>query len=170
MFLVLLSSIIVNGQFANFVSPCPRLFRYEKDTMELGRWYGQIILIFNSDLHGVYPRLKFDRPVVQIGVSKIQISLNLFKSLIIKIAKNSLGEIQENSNVEFDFKKPSFLLKANKPEKIRFLVDYKAGETPPQLTSYLLNARPTCPEKDPQNTTSEFEEFWNEAGYQENKF
>lgn len=65
-FLLLLN----NSVNVQFVSPCPRLFRYEENTLEEGRWYGQIILLFNSDLDGVWVRLRFDRPVIQIGVSK----------------------------------------------------------------------------------------------------
>lgn len=51
------------------ISPCPRLFTYEpQNPNEPDRWYGQLILQSDSELQGVWLRVVFDKPSIQLGV------------------------------------------------------------------------------------------------------
>lgn len=69
-FQILLFTLEINCQ----ESPCPRLFVYEPPGQENDRWYGIVTLISDSDLTGVWLRLIFDRPSLQLGVIPIEIS------------------------------------------------------------------------------------------------
>lgn len=53
-----------------FISPCPRLFKYEpRNPNEPDKWYGQATLVSESDLSGIWLRFFFDRPALQLGVT-----------------------------------------------------------------------------------------------------
>lgn len=54
----------VNGQ----TNPCPRLLLIEPNSPEPDRWYGTLTLISDADLSGVWLRIIFDRPSIQLGV------------------------------------------------------------------------------------------------------
>lgn len=51
-------------------NPCPRLLHVEpRKTNEPDKWYATVTLISDADLSGVWLRLIFDRPSLQLGVS-----------------------------------------------------------------------------------------------------
>lgn len=53
---------------AQLISPCPKFFQYEPPGSENDRWYGTVTLQSDSELSGVWLRLIFDRPSIQLGV------------------------------------------------------------------------------------------------------
>lgn len=62
------------------MNPCPRLLQIEPNSPEPDRWYGTVTLISDADLSGVWLRMIFDRPSLQLGVSKFQNGANqIFK-------------------------------------------------------------------------------------------
>lgn len=65
--LVSVLTSIVEAQ--DFESPCPRLFVYEKKSAEPNKWYGIITVLTETDLSGLWLRIIFDEPPLQIGVS-----------------------------------------------------------------------------------------------------
>ncbi|XP_049824503.1 clotting factor C isoform X2 [Aethina tumida] len=109
------------------ISPCPRLFTYEpQNPNEPDRWYGQLILQSDSELQGVWLRVVFDKPSIQLG--------------------NWFGEVERREQSEYLIKNPRQKLFPNQPMTVRFFVRFKPGETPPQLTGFRLNAKTVCPE------------------------
>lgn len=46
-------------------SPCPELFQYDSSA-EAGKWSGTVTLLSDSDLHGIWLRLLFDRKIQEI--------------------------------------------------------------------------------------------------------
>lgn len=66
---VILLFMYLENVKGEFISPCPRLFAYEVNNAEEDTWYGQITLIYNDDLSGIWLKLMFDRPVIEVGVS-----------------------------------------------------------------------------------------------------
>lgn len=123
---IFLLSFFVKVISAQLISPCPRLFSYEPSSAENDRWYGTVTLISDATLSGVWLRLKFDRPSIQLG--------------------NWFGEVVTTDNIEYLVKNRGHTLEANKPFKIRFYIKYNPSEPPPQLVSFKLNARTVCPE------------------------
>lgn len=53
----------------DLTSPCPRLFVYEPRTSGSDRWYGIVTLVSEDTTTGVWLKLTFDRPTLQLGVS-----------------------------------------------------------------------------------------------------
>lgn len=49
-------------------SPCPKIFTYEPNDLEINRWYGQLNLTSEAELEGVWIRINFDREPIQLGV------------------------------------------------------------------------------------------------------
>lgn len=68
---------VKSGIEAQVVSPCPNLFIYEGKSPEPDQWYGIVTLKSDTDLSGVWLRLIFDRPSLQLGVSFLN-NLSLF--------------------------------------------------------------------------------------------
>lgn len=67
-FLIVTFLTTVSSQ--DFISPCPRIFKYElRNSNEPEKWYGQATLVSESDLSGIWLRLFFDKPALQLGVS-----------------------------------------------------------------------------------------------------
>lgn len=108
-----------------WVSPCPRLFSYEPQK-ENDRWFGVVTLTSDTDLKGVWLRVAFDRPSMQLG--------------------NWFGEIRTSDNTEYLIHNRNHELKANMPYALRFYIKYDPNSPPPQLIGIRLNARPVCPE------------------------
>jgi hypothetical protein len=65
---LLIGFLFLARAYAQMVSPCPRFFKYEPRGTENDRWYGTVTLLTDSDLSGVWLRLIFDRPSIQLGV------------------------------------------------------------------------------------------------------
>ncbi|KAI4455114.1 serine protease gd n-terminus [Holotrichia oblita] len=107
-------------------SPCPRLFVYEPPGTETDRWYGIITLISDSDLNGVWLRVIFDRPSLQLG--------------------NWFGEVKTEDNKDYLIKNRNHKLTANTPFPIRFYIKYDPSNPVPRLESFRLNAKTVCPE------------------------
>lgn len=53
---------------SKFESPCPHLFLYEGACGEPDRWYGVVIIYSEKDLDGIWLRLLFNKPSIQLGV------------------------------------------------------------------------------------------------------
>ncbi|KRT86291.1 Trypsin, partial [Oryctes borbonicus] len=113
-------------------SPCPRLFIYEPPGRETDKWYGIVTLISDSDLSGVWLRLIFDRPSLQLG--------------------NWFGEVKSDDNTEYLIKNRNHKLVANTPYPLRFYIRYDPSKPIPRLVSFRLNAKTVCPEG--QSTTT----------------
>ncbi|RZC34687.1 limulus clotting factor C-like [Asbolus verrucosus] len=112
--------------YSQLISPCPRLFKYEPRGSENDRWYGTVTLVSDSELSGVWLRLIFDKPSIQLG--------------------NWFGEVVTTDNKEYLIKNRNHKLLANTPYNIRFYIKHNPGETPPQLIMFRLNAKTVCPE------------------------
>ncbi|KAG5880886.1 hypothetical protein JTB14_001462 [Gonioctena quinquepunctata] len=111
----------------NFISPCPKYFTYEpRNPSEPDRWYGRIILLSEDKLTGVWLRIIFDKPTIQLG--------------------NWFGEVKTEDNMEYLVKNRQKILEPNVPVTVRFYTKYNTNETPPQLASFRLNAKTFCPE------------------------
>ncbi|KAK5638495.1 hypothetical protein RI129_012790 [Pyrocoelia pectoralis] len=125
------------------LSPCPRLFVYEKRSTTPNRWYGLITLLSDTNLNGVWLRLVFDRPSLKLG--------------------NWFGEPVPNGTnyKEYLIKNSNFVLKANTPHIVRFFIDYDPQFPIPRLLSFRLNAKTVCPEEDDiENATTEELQLW----------
>ncbi|KAJ8971171.1 hypothetical protein NQ317_013366 [Molorchus minor] len=125
-FQTLLILTIYNGASSQLVSPCPRLFKYEPQSNENDRWYGELTLVSDAELTGVWLRIVFDKPSIQLG--------------------NWFGEVVTQDNKDYLVKNRNHKLLPNTPLKVRFYVKYDPSQTPPQLMSFRLNARTVCPE------------------------
>lgn len=53
----------------NFTSPCPRLFNYENNSLEKDKYFGNVRVETREELSGVWLKISFDNPCVQLGVS-----------------------------------------------------------------------------------------------------
>ena len=60
--------LLVVPASTQFISPCPRLFKYEPELAEKGRWYGVFTVLSDMNITGVWLRLIFDKQSIQIGV------------------------------------------------------------------------------------------------------
>lgn len=49
-------------------NPCPRILQIGRYAPHPDRWYGTITLTSDSDLSGVWLRMIFDKPFLQLGV------------------------------------------------------------------------------------------------------
>ncbi|XP_017770062.1 PREDICTED: serine protease gd-like isoform X5 [Nicrophorus vespilloides] len=126
MFIILVLSVCwAEAQMRYPPSPCPSIFHYEPQK-ERDRWYGVVTLISESDLNGVWLRLIFDKPSLQLG--------------------NWFGEIKTSDNKDYLIKNRNHQLKSNMPYSLRFYIKYDPSETMPKLMSIRLNAKTVCPE------------------------
>ncbi|KAB0791406.1 hypothetical protein PPYR_03206 [Photinus pyralis] len=116
------------------VSPCPRLFVYERTSSYNDRWFGIITLLNDATLNGIWLRVSFDRPIIQLG--------------------NWFGEVVKKSTTEYVIKNPNFNLKAHTPKIVRIFVKYNVNAPPPQVVGFKLNARTVCPEEVVSTTPS----------------
>ncbi|KAL3271704.1 hypothetical protein HHI36_022176 [Cryptolaemus montrouzieri] len=112
----------VNLQTRN---PCPELFRYNPERSQPGRWFGTVNLTYDEELNGVWLRLRFNRPVIQLG--------------------NWFGQIKTDDNIEFRLSDRNFNLKPHIPKEVLFFVNYNEREAPPELVRIILNGRILCP-------------------------
>ncbi|KAF2882838.1 hypothetical protein ILUMI_23350 [Ignelater luminosus] len=115
----------VNAE-SKFESPCPHLFLHEGACEEPDRWYGVIIILSETDLHGVWLQLTFDKPFMQLG--------------------NWFGEVATFDYKEYSIRNKTFYLKAAVPKIVRFYVKYNQFEAAPRLLSFRINAKTVCPE------------------------
>lgn len=141
--ITILLLVIVTSIKPQNLSPCPRLFVYEKKSATPNRWYGLITLLSDTNLIGVWLRLVLDQPSLKLG--------------------NWFGEPvpQGTENKEYVIKNSNFLLKANTPHIVRFFIDYDPQLPTPKLLSFRLNAKIVCPEDDDvENVTTEKLELW----------
>ncbi|KAL3271717.1 hypothetical protein HHI36_022188 [Cryptolaemus montrouzieri] len=113
----------------NFTSPCPRLFSYEAKNLERDRYFGNVRIEATDVLNGVWLRILFDKPCVQLG--------------------NWLGEVSTEDNRDFVIKKEKLVLKRGDFLTVRFYVKFTPGRDIPHLLSIRLNGRTVCPESDP---------------------
>ncbi|XP_056640183.1 serine protease gd-like isoform X1 [Diorhabda sublineata] len=117
--------IYVVGQ--ELISPCPRLFEYEpRNPKEPDKIYGVLNLHSDADLNGVWLRLIFDKPSLQLG--------------------NWFGIILTDDNIVYKIQAPSKKLLAHVPQRVRFYIRYDTSKPPPKLIEYRLNAKTVCPE------------------------
>ncbi|KAK9892395.1 hypothetical protein WA026_019846 [Henosepilachna vigintioctopunctata] len=123
-YLVILLSILKALNFQR-VNHCPHMFRYNPDRSQPGRWFGTVILTYESELNGVWLRLRFDRPVIQLG--------------------NWFGQIKTDDHLEFRLSDRSFKLKTNEPKEVLFFITYNQNEPIPELVRITLNGRVLCP-------------------------
>ncbi|XP_045467074.1 CLIP domain-containing serine protease 14D-like [Harmonia axyridis] len=114
------------------INPCPDKFSFNPERNQPGRWFGTVRLVYDTELSGVWLRLKFDRPVIQLG--------------------NWFGQIKTDDNIEFRLSDRSFQLKPNIPKEVLFFVNYNQRDPPPELVRIILNGRVLCPVG--QETTS----------------
>lgn len=110
----------------NFSSPCPRLFNYESKNVETDRYFGNVRVETKEELHGVWLKLLFDKPSIQLG--------------------NWLGEVTTENNREFLIKKPRLVLKSGDFLTVRLYVKFIPDGEIPQLVSIKLNNKVVCPE------------------------
>ncbi|XP_044763935.1 serine protease gd-like [Coccinella septempunctata] len=118
----------VEGQ--NFSSPCPRLFSYESKSIEKDKYFGNVRVETREELSGVWLKMLFDKPCVQLG--------------------NWLGEVSTEDNREFLIKRPKLVLKPGDFLTVRFYVKFTPGREIPQLLSIKLNNKLVCPESTQQ--------------------
>ncbi|XP_063912170.1 clotting factor C-like [Zophobas morio] len=118
--------LLVVPASTQFISPCPRLFKYEPELAEKGRWYGVFTVLSDVNITGVWLRLIFDKESIQIG--------------------NWFGEALTKDNKEYLLKNPHHKLVANESYNLRFYINYNPKETPAQLTMVKLNGKIVCPE------------------------
>ncbi|KAJ3666304.1 hypothetical protein Zmor_001754 [Zophobas morio] len=106
-------------------SPCPDLFHYDSADHP-NQWTGTVTLLSDSELHGVWLRLIFDKKLEELN------------------AGGDFGEIIASENKkEYLIKNRNFVLKAGKPRLIEIIVKYE-GDKIPLLTEYRLNAKMVC--------------------------
>ncbi|XP_050502493.1 serine protease gd-like isoform X1 [Diabrotica virgifera virgifera] len=112
----------------DLVSPCPNWFKYEaRKPDEPDRIYGVLTLMSESDLGGIWMRVNFDRPSLQLG--------------------NWFGIVKTDDNTMYKIQAPNKKLLANVPTKVRFYIKYDTSQPPPKLVEIRLNAKTVCPEK-----------------------
>ncbi|ENN75081.1 hypothetical protein HUJ04_001237 [Dendroctonus ponderosae] len=76
---MLASLLVVWGVFGaaisqQLISPCPKIFQYEKRPEEPDRWYGTAVLTGSQDLVGVWFRVVLDSTALQLG----RVNLGIF--------------------------------------------------------------------------------------------
>ncbi|CAH0549017.1 unnamed protein product [Brassicogethes aeneus] len=115
---------------SQFVSPCPRLFRYlPRNPNEQDRWYGEVLVQSDVELvDGVFIVLVFDKPSIQLGSSFGQ-------------------QILRKSETEYTLRNLGYKLAANTPLLVKFYIRYNQYDDAPRLTGFRVNARPVCPER-----------------------
>lgn len=123
----------VNSQQQDFISPCPDIFTYNLERSSPGMWYGTVVMSHETELNGVWLRLRFDRPPLQIG--------NWFGQII-----------SREENLEFTLKDRTFRLEPNEPKAVLFFVRYDSAIAP-RLIRITLNGRQICPKDDKITTT-----------------
>uniref|UniRef100_A0A6P7G765 Limulus clotting factor C-like n=1 Tax=Diabrotica virgifera virgifera TaxID=50390 RepID=A0A6P7G765_DIAVI len=112
----------------DLVSPCPNWFKYEpRKPDEPDRIYGDLTLTSDSDLNGIWLRVIFDKPSLQLG--------------------NWFGIVKTDDNTMYKIQAPNKKLLANVPTKVRFYIKYDTSQPPPKLVEIRLNAKTVCPEK-----------------------
>ncbi|KAF2882844.1 hypothetical protein ILUMI_23356 [Ignelater luminosus] len=77
---------------------------------ETDKWFGIVTLLSETDLSGIWLRLVFDRPSLQLG--------------------NWFGEVKTTDNQEYLIKNRNFRLKANVPQTIGFYVQPSESNLP----------------------------------------
>lgn len=78
---VLIILVYLRYLFAQVTSPCPRIFTYENNNTDYDRWYGQLVLTTDNELSGIWLRIRFDKPPIQLGVRAfilIFVNMNFF--------------------------------------------------------------------------------------------
>lgn len=70
--IILLISLCQIAVFANHLSPCPEVLRYEENLDEPGKWYGVITIKSPETLNGVWLRVILDRPAESLSVSTVK--------------------------------------------------------------------------------------------------
>lgn len=53
------------------VSPCPNLFEYDPQGVVGDRWSGTIKVTLDDELSGIWIRVVFDRPLMELGVNLV---------------------------------------------------------------------------------------------------
>ncbi|CAG9831447.1 unnamed protein product [Diabrotica balteata] len=113
----------------DLVSPCPEWFTYEaRKPNEPDRIYGVLNLLSDSDYNGIWLRVIFDKPALQLG--------------------NWFGIVKTDDNIMFKIQARNKKLVANVPTKIRIYIKYDTSQPPPKLVEIRLNAKTVCLKKE----------------------
>ncbi|XP_044763875.1 clotting factor C-like [Coccinella septempunctata] len=124
-FLAVIFFLCLKNAQQQTINPCPDKFTFNLERNQPGRWFGTVRLVYETELIGVWLRLKFDRPVIQLG--------------------NWFGQIKTDDNIEFRLSDRNFQLRPNVPKDVLFFVNYNQREPPPELIRIVLNGRVFCP-------------------------
>lgn len=130
------------------VSPCPKYFLFEPDKSEDDKWYGVIHFKSVVDTRMVTLELRFDKPVIQLGVMNDRVKLWIVPIKIIPL-QNWFGSVKANSeNTVFKLTSKK-RIRANVAQKVEIFVVYDPylDIPPPKLERILLNGREICPEE-----------------------
>lgn len=137
-----------NANHGHIRSPCPKLYTIES-VPKNNTYFADLTLLTDEEITGVWVRLKFDKPPMQLGVSFHYKTIFKYKLEYFPI-KNWFGEIININNTDYLIQNPNYVFKENAPLFVRFYVSYDLSEFPPQLTSYQLNGKVVCPERKKQ--------------------
>ncbi|KAL3271705.1 hypothetical protein HHI36_022177 [Cryptolaemus montrouzieri] len=120
-----LLAILTKNVYSQSISPCPELFKYYPEKSQPGKWFGKVTLTHDRELHGVWLRLKFNKPLISL--------------------ENRFGKIKSDDHIEFRLSDKNFNLKPNTPKEISLSVNYNEKDAPPELVRIILNGYVICP-------------------------
>jgi len=127
--LVIAALILVAN--AELKSPCDNFFKYT--SIGTDEWQGELTLKTDYTLHGLW----------------VRIFLNSVTPDTVFHVKGNFGDViySKDEPGAYLVKDRNFVLHKNKPEIIRFTVQYPANaSTVPEFAGFRLNARTMCPE------------------------
>ncbi|XP_060532656.1 phenoloxidase-activating factor 1-like [Cylas formicarius] len=128
LFLLIVAFWMENFACQELVSPCPRIFQYERKAGENDRWYGTATLTSTYELLGVWFKVFLDKPSIQLG--------------------NWFGEVRAaDNNTEYLIHNKNYKVAPNTNFTVKFYIVYDPNEPPPKLLTFRLNARELCPER-----------------------
>lgn len=107
------------------VSPCPNLFEYDPQGVVGDRWSGTIKVTLDDELSGIWIRVIFDRPLLELGTD--------------------FGEAVQKEPNDFLIRRPSPKVNAGETLVINISPRFDPAVGVPKLLGYRLNAKTVCP-------------------------
>lgn len=99
---ILFLSLLTLVSSQELISPCPRLFKYEpRNPNEPDKWYAQATFIAESDLTGVWIRMLFDKPSIQLGVIIFLNTFSIIRTNFLALLKTFLYVISSKLLLNF---------------------------------------------------------------------
>lgn len=132
----------------SWISPCPNLFQYDPTSFKAGEWSGDVTLMAEEELGGIWVRLTIDPKPLSVEVRP---TTKKYQKLPFFSPQTDFGTTDPRASVyptsgDYLIRKTNQRLNPGQVLRIRITVKYDPSTDIPLLAGFRLNGDPVCPD------------------------